>query len=73
MARQMVQHAAQAPFAAAPVRHPADSAELLHAAELARMLVRHLGIEGAAKTCRENHWDGVLSEVMGQASAATTP
>ena len=48
-------------------------AELLHAAELARMLVRHLGIDGAAKTCRENHWDGVLSEVMGQASAATTP
>jgi len=44
----------------------ARSAEVEHAAELARMLVRHLGVEGAARTCRENHWDGVLSEVMNQ-------
>jgi hypothetical protein len=51
----------------------AERAQVAHAAELARMLVRHLGIDGAARTCRENHWDGVLSEVMNQTRASTTP
>jgi hypothetical protein len=72
MARQMVQHAVSLPEAAAPDSRTAISDDLRHAAELARMLVRHLGVEGAAKTCRENHWDGVLAEVMGQASVSTT-
>ena len=37
-----------------------------NSSELARQLIRHLGIEGATRTCRENHWDGVLSEVQAQ-------
>ena len=49
----------------------AERAQIEHATELARMLVRHLGVDGAARTCRENHWDGVLSEVMNQ--TWTTP
>jgi hypothetical protein len=31
-----------------------------HSRELARQLVRRLGIQGATRTCQENHWQGVL-------------
>jgi hypothetical protein len=34
---------------------------------LARQLIRHLGIAGATRTCRENHWDGVLIAVEAHA------
>ena len=34
-----------------------------HAEELAHQLVRHLGVNGARKTCTENHWDGVLEAI----------
>ena len=34
-----------------------------HAAELAQELIRHLGPKGAERTCRENHWSGVLDAV----------
>jgi len=34
---------------------------------LARQLIRHLGIAGATRTCRENHWDGVLLAVEAHA------
>jgi hypothetical protein len=36
---------------------------------LARQLIRHLGIAGATRTCRENHWDGVLLAVEAHARA----
>ncbi|MEX1146934.1 MAG: hypothetical protein WEB93_01005 [Sphingomonadales bacterium] len=39
---------------------PAPDREPDHAQELARQLVRHLGIDGAKRTCTENHWQGVL-------------
>lgn len=39
------------------------SGELRHSQELAQLLVRHLGIKGATRTCIENHWQGVLSVV----------
>lgn len=31
-----------------------------HSRELAQQLVRRLGIQGATRTCQENHWQGVL-------------
>ncbi len=58
----------------APQPFPDDEAcRIEHASELARLLVRHLGVEGAARTCRENHWDGVLTEVLNQNRATATP
>lgn len=45
----------------------ATAAEIQNAERLARQLIRHLGVSGAQKTCRENHWDGVLSAVEAQA------
>jgi len=30
---------------------------------LASELIRHLGYEGAVRTCSENHWSGVLEAV----------
>lgn len=39
------------------------SGELRHAQELAQLLIRHLGIKGATRTCIENHWQGVLAVV----------
>ena len=40
----------------------------LHSSDrLARQLIRHLGIAGATRTCRENHWDGVLLAVEAHA------
>lgn len=73
MTLHTAQSAAPAQPAAALTFPAAGGAGFRHAAELARLLVRHLGVDGAAKTCRENHWDGVLSEVMRQASASSTP
>ena len=52
---------------------PVEQNQIEHAAELARLLVRHLGVEGAARTCRENHWDGVLTEVLNQNRTSVTP
>lgn len=34
-----------------------------HADQLASELIRHLGLKGAERTCRENHWSGVLAAV----------
>jgi hypothetical protein len=73
MAPQMARAAAPSDTAAAFNFPTANQADIRHAAELARLLVRHLGVDGAAKTCRENHWDGVLSEVLRQSSLSTTP
>lgn len=42
---------------------PAVAASSKHSRELAQQLVRHLGIEGATRTCIENHWQGVLDVV----------
>lgn len=50
-----------------PVLDEATAAEIQNADRLARQLIRHLGITGATKTCRENHWDGVLSAVQAHA------
>lgn len=36
-----------------------------HVQALARQLVRHLGESGARKTCRDNHWSGVLNAIDG--------
>lgn len=43
-------------------------ADLGHATELARQLVRHLGVQGAKRTCVENHWQGVLDIIRAMAS-----
>lgn len=45
----------------------ATTAEIRNAERLAQQLIRHLGVAGATRTCRENHWDGVLSAVQAQA------
>ena len=37
-----------------------------NAEELARQLIRHLGVAGARRTCVENHWDGVLNLIKAQ-------
>jgi len=37
--------------------------KLDHVHALARQLVRHLGESGARKTCRDNHWNGVLNVI----------
>jgi len=37
-----------------------------NAEELARQLIRHLGVAGATRTCVENHWDGVLNLIKAQ-------
>jgi len=34
-----------------------------HVTALARQLVRHLGEQGARKTCQDNHWNGVLNAI----------
>ena len=61
-------------YPAVPQQFPSvEHNQIEHAAELARLLVRHLGVEGAARTCRENHWDGVLTEVLNQNQTSVTP
>lgn len=46
-----------------------DDAPHTHAAsqQLALQLVRHLGVKGAARTCVENQWPGVLAIVEAMA------
>lgn len=34
-----------------------------HLDELARQLIRHLGVEGARRTCVDNRWKGVLAVI----------
>jgi len=34
-----------------------------HLEELARQLIRHLGVDGARRTCKENRWNGVLRAI----------
>jgi len=60
-------------YPAVPQSPPVEQNPIEHAGELARLLVRHLGFEGAARTCRENHWDGVLTEVLNQNRTSVTP
>ncbi len=31
---------------------------------LAERLIKRLGVEGALRSCRENHWDGVLKVIQ---------
>lgn len=40
-----------------------------HQRELAELLVRHLGPQGAARACRENHWQGVMKIVESLSAA----
>lgn len=37
-----------------------DDQDLDHIQELAKTLVRHLGVQGARRMCQENHWKSVL-------------
>jgi|GEM_PF-3477121 len=37
-----------------------DDQDLDHIQELAKTLVRHLGVQGARRICQENHWKSVL-------------
>jgi len=46
---------------AAPERAPET---MEYAETLGRELVRRLGYDGALRTCRENHWSGVLDAVQ---------
>lgn len=39
------------------------TSDLKHSRELAQQLVRHLGIEGATRTCQQNQWQAVLEVV----------
>jgi len=50
---------AKRPVAMGPVDHGTVAAPR-HSRELAQQLVRRLGIQGATRTCQENHWQGVL-------------
>ena len=47
----------------------APEAQMRSSDRLARQLIRHLGIAGATRTCRENHWDGVLLAVEAHAKS----
>ncbi|GAB4122646.1 MAG: hypothetical protein Tsb008_07510 [Rhodothalassiaceae bacterium] len=47
--------------------------EFHYADALAAELMRHLGFDAAQKTCRENHWDGVLDALMRQKAGAQDP
>ncbi|GAB4151546.1 MAG: hypothetical protein Tsb0016_23730 [Sphingomonadales bacterium] len=40
-----------------------DHAGFAHLEELARQLIRHLGVDGARRTCVDNRWNGVLAAI----------
>lgn len=42
---------------------PDEEAGFDHLDELARQLIRHLGVEGARRTCLDNRWKGVLAAI----------
>lgn len=58
-------HAAHGGSASSSMRGKADDdGQPRHSRELARQLVRRLGVQGATRTCIENHWQGVLDIIQ---------
>ena len=47
-----------------------DATDLRYTETLAAQLIRHLGFDGVERTCRENHWSGVLNIVQAQRAAS---
>lgn len=53
-----------------PGQESGSDPQFRHTDQLASELIRHLGLKGAERTCRENHWSGVLAAVKAYSKEA---